>query len=176
MIDFYKATLPMLDDYVTHQGTIHWDRAEKFIWILGEHENEVFRNRIDENKSRRRDKERIVSVTQETNPLLLSEQNAGRSNNLQTFNLFKERIFQKKVDKVARLKAKGDGAKYKKFLTSKKFKEDFDSKKKEINEADKEAFTTKFQNLYLEQMKNKAGDAEESKESAIGEKKMVDVI
>jgi 5'-3' exoribonuclease 1 len=63
LIDFYKATLPMLDDYVTHQGTIHWDRAEKFIWILGEHEHEVFRNRIDEHKKGKRDKERIVSVT-----------------------------------------------------------------------------------------------------------------
>jgi hypothetical protein len=80
---------------------------------------------------------------------------------------------------VARLKAKGDGAKYKKFLTAKKFKEDFDGKKKDINEADKEAFTTKFQNLYQEQLKKKTGDEEESKESsqaAVAEKKMADVI
>ena len=36
-----------MPDYITESGTIHWDRAEPFIWLLAEHENEVFKNRID---------------------------------------------------------------------------------------------------------------------------------
>ena len=42
LIDFYKDLLPQMTDYITHQGVIHWDRAEKFIQLLGEHEQDVF--------------------------------------------------------------------------------------------------------------------------------------
>ena len=31
LIDFYKKLLPEMEDYITDQGVIHWDRAEKFI-------------------------------------------------------------------------------------------------------------------------------------------------
>lgn len=38
LIEFYKNFLPSMDDYITEAGTIHWDRAEKFIALLGGHE------------------------------------------------------------------------------------------------------------------------------------------
>ena len=47
LIDFYQKCLPQLSDYVTDNGVIHWDRAEPFIWLLAEHEHEVFRSRLD---------------------------------------------------------------------------------------------------------------------------------
>ena len=52
IIEFYKTCLPNMQDYITDSGTVHWDRAEPFIWLLGEHENEVFKNRIDEMSSK----------------------------------------------------------------------------------------------------------------------------
>lgn len=48
LIEQYKNFLPGMDDYITEAGTIFWDRAEKFIGLLGDLENEVFSNRIDE--------------------------------------------------------------------------------------------------------------------------------
>ncbi len=38
LIDFYQKCLPQMTNYITDQGTIHWDRAEPFIWLLAEHE------------------------------------------------------------------------------------------------------------------------------------------
>ena len=35
LIEFYKSFLPNMSDYITEAGTIHWDRAEKFIELLG---------------------------------------------------------------------------------------------------------------------------------------------
>ena len=51
-----------MQGYITDSGTIHWDRAEPFIWLLAEHENEVFKNRIDQIEDRRR-APRKVTVT-----------------------------------------------------------------------------------------------------------------
>lgn len=48
LIDLYKELLPTMHDYITHAGTIHWDRAEPFINMLGQHEHECFQGRIDE--------------------------------------------------------------------------------------------------------------------------------
>lgn len=42
LIEFYKDFLPTMEDYITDSGTIHWDRAEKFIELLGAHEKQVF--------------------------------------------------------------------------------------------------------------------------------------
>jgi len=39
-----------MTDYITDSGVIHWDRAEKFIGLLGAHEATVFSDRIDEIK------------------------------------------------------------------------------------------------------------------------------
>ena len=57
-----------MKDYITEAGTIHWDRAEPFIWLLAEHENEVFKNRIDQIEDRRR-QPRTVTVSQESSLL-----------------------------------------------------------------------------------------------------------
>lgn len=46
LINNYKSCLPQMTDYITDQGTIHWDRAEPFIALLGSHEHEVFTNRV----------------------------------------------------------------------------------------------------------------------------------
>lgn len=74
LIDFYKSFLPTLDDYITESGVIHWDRAEKFIELLGQHESQVFAERIDEieyssrrdnrkGNDRRNDRELAKTVT-----------------------------------------------------------------------------------------------------------------
>lgn len=107
---------------------INWERAEKLIWVLGEHEDEVYKDRIDSSSSRKTDF-RTISIMQDVNPLAADIHD--RSNRtLKTFNLFKEKIFQKKVTKAAKMKAKGDGKKYKKFLITKMFKEDAENKVK----------------------------------------------
>ena len=48
-----------MTDYITEAGTIFWDRAEPFIRMLGDHELESFRMRIESIKHARH--ERIVS-------------------------------------------------------------------------------------------------------------------
>jgi len=48
-----------MTDYITDAGVIHWDRAEPFIKLLGEHEHEVFKNRINEIEHKYKD--RIVT-------------------------------------------------------------------------------------------------------------------
>lgn len=65
LIVFYKTCLPTMENYITDNGTIHWDRAEPFMWVLGEHENETFKNRIDEMSSRFESKRSLVTFTQE---------------------------------------------------------------------------------------------------------------
>ena len=57
LMDFYKELLPTLPDYVTKEGTVHWDRAEKIIAWLGTEEHEVFLARIDQVEHRRREEE-----------------------------------------------------------------------------------------------------------------------
>jgi 5'-3' exonuclease len=59
LIDLYKQQLPDMTDYITESGKIYWDRAEPFIAMLGKHELEAFRNRIDSIRHAR--SERIVS-------------------------------------------------------------------------------------------------------------------
>ena len=57
-----------MTDYITHQGVIHWDRAEKFIQLLGSHEHDVFQNRIDEVSHKySKETEQVITVNQEMN-------------------------------------------------------------------------------------------------------------
>lgn len=35
-----------MNDYITFEGKIFWDRAEPFIELLGKHEHQVFINRV----------------------------------------------------------------------------------------------------------------------------------
>lgn len=46
LIKQYRKLLPQMNDYITDSGTIYWDRAEPFIKMLGDHENESFSNRM----------------------------------------------------------------------------------------------------------------------------------
>lgn len=62
--------------------------------------------------------------------------------------MFKEQIYQKKVQKVAKLKAKNETLKYKKHLITKKFKEDSE-KKSWMKKQERIDLTAKFQYLYL---------------------------
>lgn len=62
LIDFYKLCLPTMTNYITDGGTIHFDRAEPFIWLLGEHEDEVFKNRLS-NMESRKNRTRMVTMT-----------------------------------------------------------------------------------------------------------------
>lgn len=48
-----------MTDYITESGKIYWDRAEPFIRMLGEHENESFKKRIHSIEHARY--ERIIS-------------------------------------------------------------------------------------------------------------------
>jgi 5'-3' exoribonuclease 1 len=75
LIDFYKETLPALEDYVTDSGVIHWDRAEKFIQVLASHENEVFKNRIDEidYRAKHAKEETTVSLSLEVQQMMGSQ-------------------------------------------------------------------------------------------------------
>ncbi len=49
LIDFYKKCLNDgdLNDYITNQGEINWDRAGIFIMLLGKHEHDTLMGRID---------------------------------------------------------------------------------------------------------------------------------
>jgi len=75
LIKLYQDLLPQMSNYITESGTIHWDRAEPFIWLLSEHENEVFKNRIDQIEDRRR-KPKTVSYSVEAS--LVMEGGASR--------------------------------------------------------------------------------------------------
>ena len=85
-----------MTDYITEAGTIHWDRAEKFIELLGNHEKQVFQGRIDEidyqrqrrggpnarggeetKSDRNRDLTKTVTVSQEAQMLLEGEVGEG---------------------------------------------------------------------------------------------------
>jgi 5'-3' exonuclease len=65
LIELYKSQLPQMTDYITEAGTIYWDRAEPFIRMLGEHEVESFKLRIDSIKHAQQ--ERIVSFEADFN-------------------------------------------------------------------------------------------------------------
>ena len=74
LIEQYKGLLPTMTDYITEAGTIHWDRAEKFIALLGTHENQVFQGRIDEiNYSKRNERRGGDRELQATSVTLTSE-------------------------------------------------------------------------------------------------------
>lgn len=89
LIDFYQKCLPQMSDYITDSGTIHWDRAEPFIWLLAEYENDVFKNRLDQIKEKRK-RPKMVTVTEDS--VVENERELVR-NNLTTQNSFKDKLF-----------------------------------------------------------------------------------
>lgn len=65
IIDLYKRLLPSMENYITEEGRIYWDRAEPFIKMLGEHEHESFKNRVSKIGAMR--DERLISFDPEFN-------------------------------------------------------------------------------------------------------------
>jgi len=59
LIDLYKTLLPKMTDYITEEGMINWARAEPFIRMLADHENESFKKRINNIEHARH--ERLIS-------------------------------------------------------------------------------------------------------------------
>jgi 5'-3' exonuclease len=89
-----------MTDYITEAGTIYWDRAEPFINMLGEHELESFKMRIDSIKHAQM--ERIVSFE--------GDFNSVRSEVVDRKTVIKNKvraaINEKKVRKIVQLKNK----------------------------------------------------------------------
>lgn len=93
LIENYQKTLPSMTNYITESGTIHWDRAEPFIWLLSELENEVFKDRIDK-INERRGKPKVISITEESSGVVAAENERElvRSNISTQYN-FKDKLF-----------------------------------------------------------------------------------
>lgn len=73
LIDFYKSCLPHMQDYITDQGVIHWDRAKQFIDLLAKQEHETFINRIKQIGEKR---EQIISFDTNFNSTVTTKDKA----------------------------------------------------------------------------------------------------
>ena len=122
LIDLYKELLPKMSDYITEAGKIHWDRAEPFIKMLGDHEHDSFKNRM--HSIQHAVQERIISFDQDFGR---TETKMDRATILK--NKINERMVQKKTEKILKLKGKSHDKKYKKFALLKRFEEDEDLSK-----------------------------------------------
>ena len=88
-----------MTDYITEAGTIYWDRAEPFINMLGEHELESFKMRIDSIKHAQM--ERIVSFQGDFNSM---RSEVDRKTVIK--NKVRAAINEKKARKIMHLKNK----------------------------------------------------------------------
>jgi len=68
--------------------------------------------------------------------------------NSQVQSLYRSAIFAKKLAKVHKYEITKGGKKYKKYLISKRFREDEEGRGKQIPKKDKEALNAKLQALY----------------------------
>ena len=76
-------------------------------------------------------------------------------------------LFAKKQAKVNKYQITQGGKKYKKYLITKKFKEDSEGKKRRIPPQEKQALTAKLLGLYQTQLQKKEAEApEEEKKEA----------
>lgn len=117
LIDLYKKLLPQMNNYITESGKIFWDRAEPFIRMLGEHENESFKKRIHSIELAYR--ERIISFDPDfgkTNTVVDKAQLIRQK--------IKEKINDKKKKKILHLSQKNKAKQFKKFALLKRFEED----------------------------------------------------
>lgn len=117
LIDLYKSHLPSMTDYITEAGTIYWDRAEPFIRMLGDHELEAFKMRIDSIKHAK--EERIVSFSGDFNTV---QTEVDRKTVIK--NKVKAAINEKKLTKILHLKTKNRDKKQKKFWLLKRFEDE----------------------------------------------------
>lgn len=56
-----------MNDYITHEGQIFWDRAEPFIELLGKHEHQVFINRVKTLDAQYHDAKNLVTFNSNSN-------------------------------------------------------------------------------------------------------------
>jgi 5'-3' exonuclease len=119
LIDLYKELLPSMTDYITEAGKIYWDRAQPFIEMLGKHEVESFRMRIESIKNAKY--ERIVSFQENTG---LQNQLANLDRATLIKNKIREKFTEKKLIKILHLKNKKRDKQFKKFMLLKRFEED----------------------------------------------------
>ena len=126
LINFYKKLLPEMTDYITDQGTIHWNRAEPFIALLGHHEHEVYINRVKSLDQKYQDSKTFVTFdegfTTQKGHMTLNDRTRMLQQSLQA------KIREKKVDKCKKLFTKNQSKKYKKFVLLKKYTEDYETK------------------------------------------------
>jgi hypothetical protein len=98
-----------MTDYITESGKIYWDRAEPFIRMLGDHELSSFEERLSSIKHAR--KEKIVSFQADFGAISTE---VDRKTLIQ--NKIREKITEKKVEKISRLKIKNKEKEFKRFL------------------------------------------------------------
>lgn len=117
MIDLYKELLPQMSDYITEAGQVFWDRAEPFIRMLGQHENESFKQRIHSIEHARR--ERLISFDPEFGQAASKADAAAMVK-----QKIREKLLEKKKRKILGLAAKHKDKAYKKYALLKRFEED----------------------------------------------------
>lgn len=141
LIEFYKKFLPTLTDYITNSGLIHWDRAEKFIELLASHEKQVFIDRVDSieySGKRNRSQQKTVNIDREAQMVLQSDGSAAQS-------LYRDALFAKKRAKVNKYVITQGGKKYKKYLLTKRFREDEDENSgKKLKDTERNALNSKL--------------------------------
>ena len=117
IIDLYKQLLPTMSDYITESGKIYWDRAEPFIRMLGEHENESFKKRIHSIEHARN--ERLISFDPELNMMQTKVDKATIIK-----QQIKEKLQENKHKKILHWTSRKQDKQQKKFMLLKRFEED----------------------------------------------------
>jgi len=130
LINFYKKCLPQMDDYITLEGQIFWDRAEPFIELLGKHEHQVFINRVKTLDAQYHDAKNLVTFDSNSMKSTVGQFSVEDKNKFIQKQI-KDKIKEKKVKKCASLFAKHKQKNYKKFQLLKKFDEDFEESNKD---------------------------------------------
>jgi 5'-3' exonuclease len=147
IIEFYKTCLPTMENYITENGTVHWDRAEPLLVMLGEHENEVFENRVTEISSRYvSQKKRFDDKAHE---ILLDDH-------------FDKRRFELNQKKQSKFNALEDKFAYKKLLYKRKFEEEDESKITAIVMIKRTPMAAKLKKAWKEYKKDEIETAEPS--------------
>jgi 5'-3' exonuclease len=109
LFDFYKESLPSLEDYITNEGTVNWKIAEIFIKKLANYELEILQKRFNQ-------MDKLVSFNE-------SNQQKDTNELIYTFKvneMKKEMIRSKKIKKVQELKRLKKDNTYKKKVVEKR--------------------------------------------------------
>ena len=114
LFELYKDALPEIGDYITENGLIYWDRAEKLIKALATHELSILHSRM----------QKIMNFEKRA-----EDQEAQFFKGVERIQYFKlkekkaELIRQKKKRLVERLKHEHKDKEYKKFKIAHKPKD-----------------------------------------------------